>query len=208
MENNVETNDQNALWKHSVEVHCVPKLWKHPTEVHCGQTLKQDQNQAPQKVPKTGTKVEPNSRARFCAKRKGTYGRVPFRFAQNLARELGSNLGPILKTRPRPPKFQQSRNHQETSTKKPPRNKHQTPKSASQPKIQEIQAFGWAGRGDIQWVNREPSQPNRRSRTQEKRKHGKKQQLAPPRNIVWGGGGVFKVLCSTLLYFEVLRSTS
>ena len=96
MKNNVKTNDQNALWKHSVEVHCVPKLWKHPTEVHCGQTLKQDQNQAPQKVPKTGTKVELNSRARFCAKRKGTYGRVPFRFAQNLARDLGALLAQLL----------------------------------------------------------------------------------------------------------------
>ena len=70
------------------------------------------------KGAKNRTKVKPNSRARFCAKRKGTYGRVPFRFAQNLAWELGSNLGPILKTRLRPPKFQQSRNHQETSTKK------------------------------------------------------------------------------------------
>ena len=95
MKNNVKTNDQNALWKHSVEVHCVPKLWKHPTEVHCGQTLKQHQIQAPQKVPKTGTNDAPSSRARFCPQRKGTYGRVPFRFGQNLARELGSNLGPI-----------------------------------------------------------------------------------------------------------------
>ena len=149
MKNNVKTNDQNALWKHSVKVHCVPKLWKHPTKVHCGQTLKQHQIQAPQKVPKTGTKVELNSRARFCAKRKGTYGRVPFRFAQNLARELGSNLGQILKTRPRPPKFQQSRNHQETSTNKNKKDRTLRTKMGPNPKIKEIQAFGWAGRGTI-----------------------------------------------------------
>ena len=45
---------------------------------------------------KSWAKSAPRSRARFCAKRKGTRPYVPFRFAQNLARDLGASVGPVF----------------------------------------------------------------------------------------------------------------